>query len=343
MNIGILPFDSDPAHVMHRWRYDVLIRNLPGSGHAAEYFKENKKYDAVIAPLILSNETIFCDLYNAGIPIIGDAVDDILTFPYANYILPGRIYYYFKFNIIENSFSRIGRMIKNCRRLVVGSRFQRDKFLKLNKNTAVVTDAVTDDILSFRASYGQKKPCRILWFGNVASLHGFKAMGKALDLLAAQGGYQLVLITSDYRQGRYLGKRPRTVNDFIRDQKIDCRWVNWNYATFLAEAASCHIGIVPVDCGSPYVMAKPAGRALLMMGMGLPVVAGPVDSYVETMQEGVTGFIARRPQDWFSIISQLGNSSDLRKGSGLNAARFVKDNFSEKMFTHRYLEVINSL
>lgn len=343
MNIGIIPFDADPGHVMHRWRYDVLIKNLQGSGHAAQYWAENGRYDAVIIPIALRNERILDRLHAAGVPLIGDCVDDVLTFPYSNYLLPGRIYYRLKLGLVEGQFGRLGKMIRKCRRMVVGSSALRRKYLALNGNSSVVTDAITDDILSFYASYEQKKPCRIAWFGNASSLHGFRAMGRALDELAAETGFELVLITSAQPQGRYLGKAPRTVGDFIRGQKLPCRFVDWNYDTLLAETANCDIGIVPVDCDSPFNRAKPAGRALLMMGMGLPVVASPVESHLEVIKEGVTGYIARSPQDWVQAIRLLGASDESRKAVGQNAARFVRDNFSEKIFTQKYLEVINSL
>lgn len=343
MNIGIIPFDTDPGHVMHRWRYDVLIKNLPGFGHTAQYWAENGKYDAVIIPIALRNERILDRLHAAGVPLIGDSVDDVLTFPYSNYLLPGRLYYRLKLSLVEGQFSRLGKMIGKCGRMVVGSSALRRKFAELNGNSSVVTDAVTDDILSFHAAYEQKKQCRIAWFGNASSLHGFRAMGRALDELAGEGGYELVLITSALPQGRYLGKAPRTVGEFIRGQQLPCRFVDWDYDTLLAETAKCDIGIVPVDCKSPFNRAKPAGRALLMMGMGLPVVASPVESHLEAIKEGDTGFIASSPQDWVRVIRRLGASADLRKAVGSSAAGFVRANFSEKIFTRKYLEAINSL
>lgn len=343
MNIGIIPFDADPAHVSHRWRYDVLIKNLPGFGHTVRYYEENKKYDAVIVPVSLRNESVFNALHAAGVPLIGDSVDNVLTFPYSNYLLPGRLYYRLKLGLVEGQFGRLGKMIGNCRRMVVGSSALRREYLALNGNSSVVTDAITDDILSFRAGYGEKKPCRIAWFGNAASLHGFRAMGRALDELAGEKGYELVLITSGEPQGRYLGKAPKTAGDFIRGQKLPCRFVDWNYDALLAETAKCDLGIVPVDCDSPFNRAKPAGRALLMMGMGLPVVASPVESHLEVIKEGVTGYIARSPQEWAGAIRRLGASAELRKSVGLKAADFVRDNFSESVFTRKYLEVINSL
>lgn len=343
MNIGIIPFDADPAHVMHRWRYDVLIKNLPGFGHTAQYWDGNEKYDAVIIPIALRNERIFYDLHAAGVPLIGDSVDDVLTFPYSNYLLPGRIYYRLKLGHLEKQFSRLGRMIEKCGRMVAGSSALRREFIGLNGKTSVITDAITEDILSRHAEYEQKRPCRIAWFGNASSLHGFRVMGPALDELAGEGGYELVLITSAEPQGRYLGKAPRTAGDFIRGQKLPCSFVAWSYDALLAETAKCDIGIVPVDCGSPFYRAKPAGRALLMMGMGLPVVASPVESHLEVIQDGVNGYIARSPQEWVRAIRQLGASAELRKTVGLKASRFVRENFSEKMFMQRYLDVINSL
>lgn len=342
MNIGIVSCYSDPKHVMQRWRYDILVKYLSQYGHSAQYYQDGKSYDLAIVPIITENIEIFRRIFSRGIPIIGDITDDLLIFPYSNYTLAGQVYYRIKF-IFDGRFRCFKEMLRKSRHVVAGSECQKKRFLPYNSNASRVTDAITEDILSFQARYDNPGPCKIAWFGNVASMHGFRDMGNALDVLAASGEYELVLMTPDYVQGRYLGAYPRTVHEFISRQKIPCRWVPWTYASLLKETAACDIGIVPVDLKEPFAVAKPPGRALLMMGMGLPVVAGPVESHVEDIQEGTTGFIARSPQDWVRTIGQLGASAELRRRVGLNASRFVRENFSEKMFTRRYLKVIDSL
>jgi len=343
MEIGIVPFNGDLNHVVRKWRYDVLIRRLPAFGHKAGYFRAGGTYDAAIVSLALNNEGILSELHARGIPVIGDVTDDILSFPYSSYTLPGKIYYSLILNFAENRFRRSEAMLKKCRALVVGSRVLRDRFSPLNPHAAVIVDAVTDDIISLRAGRDASGPCRIGWFGNVSSLHGFREMGSALDFLAGAGGYELRLITSDYKQGRHLGRHPRCVQDFIKGQKIACRWIAWNPETFLSELADCHIGIVPVDSGSRFTQAKPSGRALLMMGMGLPIVASPVDSHLEVITEGVTGYIARTGPEWAAAIEKLRLSADLRKKTGDAAAGFVKANYSEKAFAEKYAAALNRL
>ena len=343
MNIGIVPCYKDTKHVMQRWRYDILVKYLSQYGHNAQYYQEGKSYDIVIASIITENIDIFRRIFKRGVPIIGDITDDLLTFPYSYYSVIGQIYYRIKFALNRRN-ECFREMLRNSHHIVAGSEYQKKRFLVYNPNISCITDAITNDILSLQARYDNTEPYKIAWFGNVASLHGFSDMGNALDVLSSLGKYELVLITSDSVHGSYYaGSYPRTVQEFIRRQKIPCRWVPWSYDSILKETARCDIGIVPVDIKEESVMAKPSGRLLLMMGMGLPVVAGAIDSHLNAIEEGVTGFIARSPQGWVQAIRQLSDSVELRKNVGMSAAHFVKENFSEKIFAHKYLEVINNL
>ncbi|MDD4005440.1 MAG: glycosyltransferase [Elusimicrobiaceae bacterium] len=338
MRIGVVPFSSDPLHVVRRWRYDVLIRQARQAGHSAAYYRDGEEYDVVVSSLATENIGVFRRIVRRAIPVIGDITDNLLTFPFSNYIPPGQLYYRLKF-AFNGRFRIFEEMLGNSSCIVSGSDVQRELFLPYNHDVARITDAVTPDILDFRARYENTGCCRLAWCGNVSSLHGFRETGNALDRLAAAGSYELVLVTSDYVQGRYLGARPRTVHEFIAGRNIRCRWVPWSYEGMLKELAACDIGIVPADIKDPFVAAKPSGRALLMMGMGLPVVTGPLASYIADIPPGA-GFIARTPQDWVSIIGRLAADHELRQAVGRKARETVEAGFSERMFGAKYLEVL---
>jgi|GEM_PF-3573657 len=340
MNIGIIPYSKDLGHVMNRWRYDVLIKHLPNCGHSAEYFEEGKNYDVIIVSLCDDNYEKFLLARKTGAAIIGDVTDNLLEFPFSNYTTAGLAYYRLTY-LCNGQFRHIADMLSKSRFVVCGSQAQEKAFAEHNKNRAVITDAVTDDILSFAARYDNPAPCRLIWFGNVVSLHGFEDMGNALDILAERGNYELVLITSNYVQGRHLGTWPRTVLEFISVQKIPCRQVLWRYDNLLTAAATCDIGIVPVKMSDPFMAAKPSGRALLMMGMGLPVVTSALDSY--TRDIGNAGFIAHSPEEWVETVESLRADADLRKRIGTAAREKVINEFSEKPFTQKYLTVLNAL
>ncbi|HNW42944.1 MAG TPA: hypothetical protein PKI19_00465 [Elusimicrobiales bacterium] len=339
MKIGIVTYYRDPGHVLQRWRGDLLVKYLPRYGHSAEYYREEESYDLAIVPILAENAGIFSRICARGIPVIGEVTDDLLTFPYSYYSPVGRLYYRLKFNLGGRR-ARFREMLERSRHVVAGSEFQRKKFLAYNPNVSRLTDAVTPDILGLHARYDNPGPCRLAWFGNVMSLHGFKAMGDALDILAARGSYELVLIVSDYVQGRFLGAYPRTVHEFIGRQKIPCRHVQWSYEAQLRETAACDIGIVPVDVKEPFVAAKPSGRALLMMGLGLPVVAGPLDAYISDIPEGA-GFIARTPGDWVELVEKLRADPALRENTGTRARQLVQSGFSEQAFAAKYAQIID--
>jgi len=340
MRIGIVPYCQNPRHVLHLWRYDVVIDFAVKAGHSAEYYRVDSDYDVVVVCMAPENIKIFRALRKKGVPIIGDITDNLLTFPFSNYSFMGDVYYRTKY-FLTGRFRVFAEMLKHSHHIVTGSDYQRRVFSAYNSKITRITDAVTTETLQYQTEYKKNSPCKLVWFGNVSSLHGFRRMGDALDRLAEKGNYELVLITPDYVQGRYLGAWPRTVMEFIAEQSMPCRWVPWTYNSLLRECSLSDICILPVDYTEPFVVSKPSGRALLTMGMGLPVVAGPLESYIADIPVGA-GYIAHTPADWIEYIDKLASHLELRKTVGMNARNVVIANFSAPIFAKKYLQVLES-
>ncbi len=338
MRLAIVPYCPDPRHVMQLWRYDIVIKEALKAGHAAEYYRPEGAYDLAIVSMAQENIETFRAIQRRGLPIAGDITDDLLTFPFSNYTPLGNLYYRAKY-ALNGRFRVFAEMLRGSNLIIAGSDRQCEIFSAYNSNTVRVTDAVAADTLALQASYKNDGPCKLVWFGNVSSLHGFDEAGDAFDRLAAQGNYELVLITPDYVQGRYLGAWPRTVHEFMARQKMPCRWVPWTYDSLLRESCASDIAVIPVDMREPFVTAKPAGRALLMMGMGLPTVTGPLQSYITDIPDGA-GFIARTPDDWVTAIARLAASPDLRQTVGTKAKQAVTAGFSEPVFGKKYLAAL---
>jgi glycosyltransferase involved in cell wall biosynthesis len=61
---------------------------------------------------------------------------------------------------------------------------------------------------------------------------------------------------------------------------------------------------------------------------GLPVVATPVGSNLEIIEDGVNGFLARDADEWYARLRQLLDDAALRRRMGRAARATVEQNFS---------------
>jgi glycosyltransferase involved in cell wall biosynthesis len=64
------------------------------------------------------------------------------------------------------------------------------------------------------------------------------------------------------------------------------------------------------------------------MSLGLPVVATPTGSNLEIINDGVNGFLASSPQEWYDRIITLIDNPELRTSMGEAARKTAEERFS---------------
>lgn len=106
----------------------------------------------------------------------------------------------------------------------------------------------------------------------------------------------------------------------------------WESETVGALLRSCDIGVSPMPSINPFYRAKAFSKPLVFMSLGIPVVASDIPSYRELINHGVSGFIAKRDEDWITHIQELVNDKNLRLRIGHAALKRVDEFHSvEKM------------
>lgn len=61
----------------------------------------------------------------------------------------------------------------------------------------------------------------------------------------------------------------------------------------------------------PWARGKCGLKVLQYMAAGLPVVASPVGANKHIVVDGVTGFLAREPEEWVEALSRLEADTEL--------------------------------
>jgi glycosyltransferase involved in cell wall biosynthesis len=350
MRIGIVSRGSPPgSHVVDRWRFDVLIRRLNSRYVDVQYVRTHVTYDLLIVPLRSDREKLIKSVASSGrCKIIGDVTDDVLAVALKRMLAPhrlsapGRAYLSVR-ALFSRPVPRMAELVAACDALVVGSAAQGEAASRYSDAVHVITDAILENPFCAVGRPRKEGPLRLAWIGNVESLDGLVSIQEVLDRLPDIGDIELRLITGTQTKARILGKKPRNVRQFMDGQRIRCVFRPWHIDTFAREIAEADVGIVPVATESAFTLNKPAGRVLLFMAAGLPVIATPIRSHREVIASGDTGFLPDTTQGWVDAVHQLAQSVDLRQTLGTRARNFALTFYGEDSFAARYWQVIESV
>lgn len=111
----------------------------------------------------------------------------------------------------------------------------------------------------------------------------------------------------------------------------------WTLDTWIKDACSCSVALCYHD---PYRYPDKGNvKVTMAMGLGLPVIASPVEAYREAIINGVNGFIT---DDWVSCLELLKDYS-LRYMMGFKAMHTAKALYSTEKIGLDYISMIQEL
>lgn len=150
---------------------------------------------------------------------------------------------------------------------------------------------------------------RIVWIGSPTTVHYLEALAKSLQILATRVPFVL----------RVIGATPVISG-------VDVEPVLWCEDTEVAAIAACDLGLMPL-VDSPWERGKCGYKLVQYMACGLPVVASPVGVNSDIVSDGVTGFLADRPEQWVESMEQLLRDAALRRAMGTRGRQKVETSY----------------
>lgn len=341
LKIRILPQGENPGdHVIDHWRYIPIINSGKNAGQDIEFFAEGESCDILIAPLQLRYYQYFAQKSSR---IICDLTDDPFSYPWHRLNPAGKLYVFWK-RLSTHYQKKIKTMLNNSDGAFVGSDEQQKIIENLTKNPKVLTDSIP----FFNKNQKPDEPLHvtekttIAWFGNLESLDGLYALTPALNSLDPNN-YRVLIITSPQTRGRFLGTPPKNADDIRKKLNLESIQRSWSKDDFHKHLAQADIGIVPVDMRSRFTHSKPAGRALLMMALGIPTVVSATPSHKAIIRNGRNGYIATNNQEWSDTLNMLAQNETLACSVSETSRRYVRQHFSATQFGQEALKYITHL
>lgn len=140
-------------------------------------------------------------------------------------------------------------------------------------------------------------------------------------------------------------------NEIYAQSQFPFEYKEWSLQTVYDEIIRCDVGIIPypeeligLADNKNSSLVKSTARAVLMMSLGLPVIASPIETYIELIKDYENGFIAYTKEDWQKYICFLRDEPKQRARIGKNARIEIIDSYSPikqyKLYETIFNEVI---
>ncbi len=116
----------------------------------------------------------------------------------------------------------------------------------------------------------------------------------------------------------------------------------WTAAGEIPNLQQIDIGLYPLP-DEQWVLGKSGLKALQYMSLGIPTVATALGANHRIMEDGVSGFLVKTPQEWKERLRLLMKDAQLRARIGIAARKRVEEQYSIKSVAPVYIAVLNAV
>jgi len=323
MTLAFKARTEDPAVASFRYRVLEPIAFLRARGHSVELYRPARfdDYQAVVFSKAYGGRELQLArrLKAAGKRVILDLCDDHFHNP------EGLAKH-------EASRRKLIDMIRLadavvCSTPVLAEAVRREA--KLEAAPAIAPDVYEQARASAGAPTPLDRPARLLWFGRHGSPNAPAGMGDlvlirdALDEAFAKRPFEIV-VCSDSRERFDALFGPGSGKAFVTPM----RYVTWTPARFTAELGAADAVIIPLS-DNPFVAAKTHNRLTLVLSAGVPVVADPLDSYLEFAPFAYIG-------DWRAGLETVLLRPEEARAKAAGARAYLEANWSAEAVAPRW-------
>lgn len=196
--------------------------------------------------------------------------------------------------------SRLDRLMKEAALVVGGNRYLAQRAIDAGASCVEVLPTVIDlnRYPSGIAADVDSVP-RIVWVGSPSTAHYLNLLRDSLSKLAEETPFVLRIIGAES----------------VDIPGVHIEYVRWTEDTEVKSISSCAVGIMPLE-NSPWEKGKCGYKIIQYMACSLPVVASDIGVNVEIVENGVSGYLARSPEDWIAGLRVLLATPRLRHAMG---------------------------
>lgn len=299
----ILPYNCVMASIRLRC-YD-LIEELEKQGISAELYKPNRKYKALIFTKCYSKKAVEIanDALLNKIPIIDDA-------------------YFEEFgNVDRIGDEKIIREIADRANVIItASKVQQSLFSKYYKNVIYIPEGISPLVLKKRKTCNQRKQISITYCGYADKAKDVLTIETVLNRICAKNNNCKIILICE--------KDPKLFG-------INYQYIKYNQKIIINQIMLSDIFIAPRSMDNIERSSHSLAKITLPMALGIPVVASPIPSYIDTPV-----VLCSNESEWEIALNELIQNDEKRKLIETKEREYTKENLVLSRIVKEYKKTI---
>jgi glycosyltransferase involved in cell wall biosynthesis len=218
--------------------------------------------------------------------------------------------------------------------VIAGNQYLKDYAKTFNENVVVIPSSIPMHKFDlFRNKYERYRDSQIVigWIGSQSTLHHIEILKDVIDALSKKYKLQLKLIG--------VGNEKSPIHSKGTLEIVTTPY--YNEDEMIRHAFSFDIGIAPLKQNEA-VLGKTALKALVYMAAGLPVICSPIGGNLEVVVDGVNGYFASTPEEWFDKLSLLIEDSSLRERLGKEGLSLIRERYTTQHCLKLFCEILKT-
>jgi glycosyltransferase involved in cell wall biosynthesis len=252
-------------------------------------------------------------LFKLGKPVVLD-IDDALFQKEA--LNKGFVH-----NTLRN-FKKFEAIAPGFNTIVCGNQYLADYFMQFSSRVRIIPTVVNtshhDQVFP-----SSSKSVRIGWIGTPSNYDHLHILKESIEKLSRRYRIEMVLVGLNRKL----------------DWSTDCiRYIPWELSSANDYFSEFDIGVMPL-LPIEFAKGKCAFKAIQYMASGLPVVASPVGTNLDVVQDGVNGYLADSESEWQEKLSLLIENPELRKRLGTSGRKIAREQYSITAHLPGYVQI----
>jgi glycosyltransferase involved in cell wall biosynthesis len=215
------------------------------------------------------------------------------------------------------------RTVKLADMVLVGSSYLADFARRHNSNVQVLPIGLQTREYRPEESASRDGKIRLVWIGSKSTLKYLRQIEGVLEEIGCRYEQAVLRIVCD---------------EFLDLANLAVEKRRWAAQTRATDLATSDIGLAPLP-DDPFTRGKCSFKVLEYSASGLPVVASPIGTNAQYVQEGVTGFLCDGAAQWAEKIGQLIENAALRRTMGRAGVQRARE-FDVEVIGRRLADLI---
>jgi len=230
------------------------------------------------------------------------------------------------FVAVLKSRSRITCLMRRARHIITCTPALDEFARRYNPNTTDISSTINTDTYVPANAYTNDRPLVLGWSGSHTTV---KYLGLLRDVLLEIRRVRPIKLL-------VIGGPGFTI------EGLDVTAIPWQERTEVADLQKIDIGLYPLP-DEEWVLGKSGLKALQYMALGIPTVATAVGANFRVIEDGVSGYLVKSPEEWKEKLLLLIDHPELRRAIGQKARERVERHYSVLANRDTYLRILDSV